>query len=182
MKLRLLVIIAVVLGSLWALVPTLAPELGLPLLPDSRLHLGTHFMGGIEMTLDVDTETAVRREEEECQRFLAVNSGLGLRDEGQRLLIESELPREEVLLMVSACGGLYEPVSSQGDVHHFAISESRQQDIREREMAKVMRTMKERSGAACRDEITMERTGPTLIHLSWPGDLDVWYRDACPGT
>jgi preprotein translocase subunit SecD len=189
MKIRILVIMAAVIASFVALLPTIAPSFEAPWLPTSRIKTDLPFEAGTYLLLDVEVDEAVisevMRDMNEL-KWKAESDGVRIatikRNGTSAFQVSSDESPDLLTRYVENHLVAYEHIESFGEVHRFKLTEENEQALREGIIRNAVRVLEGRTSARCRDDVNIEQVGSRQVSVDLKGmdSLDVINSDDCP--
>ncbi|MEM6929621.1 MAG: hypothetical protein AAF602_21960, partial [Myxococcota bacterium] len=148
------------------------------ILPDTKLNLGLDLQGGIDLTLQVELETAILNQAKRDTQ------GLVERAKEDELTFESVTRQfsEPVLEVVTndelgkitsfmrdQLGLDYQYIESDGNVHRYEMTDERRADVADQSMTQVLETLRKRIDATGVKEPSIVRKGSGRINVQLPG-------------
>ncbi len=176
MKIRILIITAALLASIWALVPTFAPVVAAPWGAPEPIPLGIDLQGGMhlmfEPELDDAVASAVMRDAGWLMRAarddqLEIDSIRRTPSDGLEI-VSDETPRSVQLFVDDWHGGFRYTGSSEG-VHHFELPGAQRQVIQERAFDASVAALERRLDEGCFEHRGFERIHGGYFTVELPG-------------
>ena len=153
----------------------------LGLLPDTKMNLGLDLQGGIDLTLQVGLEEAVLAQAARDITYFKDQAGkeglviLSVRRDPTAPIIRVETDDELGDLQDFCAQSLREYVyyESDGNVHAFEMTETRQKAVQDQAVEQVLETLRKRVDETGVKEPSIVKKGGGRINVQLPGETDV---------
>ena len=157
------------------------PDWVLGMLPDTSMNLGLDLQGGIELTLQVDLEEAVLGQVARDTTYMADRAAKeGVTVDAQpvfnqpRIEISTEASLADLsTFMREQFAGDYVYSESDGAIHYFAMSDTRQKEVEDQSIEQVLETLRKRVDETGVKEPSIVKKGGGRINVQLPGMVDV---------
>ncbi|MEQ1501811.1 MAG: protein translocase subunit SecD [Myxococcota bacterium] len=161
--------------------PSKVPAWLTGMLPDTAIPLGLDLQGGIDLTLQVELDDAVLGQVQRDSAYLkdqAAKEGVivdSVRRSHTRPVLEitTAAPLGDLQTFLRKRAPEYVYVDSDGSEHHFELSDTRQEQVRDQAVEQVLETLRKRVNATGVKEPSIVKKSGGRINVQLPGMDDV---------